>query len=58
MKEMKFKELKPDNVFGVNGEDYSKIKRYVVRGVSHNAVRLKDNVCGFFKDSQIVEVGE
>jgi len=55
-KEIKFKGLNPDNVFKVKGVEYSKIKRYVVRGVPHNAVRLKDNVCGFFKDSQVVEV--
>jgi hypothetical protein len=53
---MTFKELVPDNTFTLNGTKYAKIKRYIVKGVPHNAIRLEDNVCGFLKDSLIVEV--
>ena len=52
---IKFKELQPDNTFTHNGTKYAKIKRYVVKGIPHNAIRLEDNVCGFFKDSTSVE---
>ena len=55
---MTFKELVPDNTFILNGVKYAKIKRYVIQGVPHNAIRLADNVCGFLKDSLIVEVEE
>jgi len=55
---MTFKELKPDNVFKVNGTEYAKTKRCVRRGIPYNAIRLEDYLCGFFKDSQVVEVGK
>ena len=55
---MTFKELVPDNTFMLNGVKYAKIKRYVIQGVPHNAIRLADNVCGFLEDSLIVEVEE
>ena len=53
---MKFKDLVPDNTFVLNGVKYAKIKRYVIQGVPHNAIRLSDNICGFLKDSLVVEV--
>jgi len=57
MKEMTFKELKPDNVFKVSDTEYAKTKRCVRRGIPYNAIRLEDYLCGFFRDSQVVEVG-
>ena len=55
---MTFKELVPDNTFMLNGVKYAKTKRRVIRGIPYNAIRLADNVCGFLKDSLIVEVEE